>query len=189
MISYLGSLVQFSPAAGRAGRCRQITLCMESTRRVPATLGLPRTGVSVGVCAFPVYTAQAPGCSIWSGPCTECGSSFRVLHKSLDSVVPAFCAFPGLSGSGSQGLGRTLPGCGTPFPSAAPARPAQSGLRKSLERNRGLFAGWEGVASLGLSLPLSPPLCLLPPSGMGRLFSGVSQSLCFANRRQCVRAG
>ena len=46
---------------------------------------------------------------------------------------------------------------------------------------------WEGVASLGLSLPLSPPPCLLPPAGMARLFSGVSQSLCFANRRQCVR--
>ena len=38
---------------------------------------------------------------------------------------------------------------------------------------------WEGVASLGLSLPLSPPPCLLPPAGMGRLFSGVSQSLFF----------
>ena len=32
---------------GRAGRCRQISLCVGSTRRVPATLGLPRTGVSV----------------------------------------------------------------------------------------------------------------------------------------------
>ena len=47
MISYLGSLVQFSPAAGRAGRCRQISLCVGSTPRVPATLGLPGTGVSV----------------------------------------------------------------------------------------------------------------------------------------------
>ena len=47
MISYLGSLVQFSPAAGRAGRCRQISLCVGSTRGVPATLGLPRRGVSV----------------------------------------------------------------------------------------------------------------------------------------------
>ena len=30
---------------------------------------------------------------------------------------------------------------------------------------------WEGVASLGLSLPLSPPPCLLPPAGTGQLFS------------------
>ena len=47
MISYLGSLVQFSPATGKVGRCRQMSLCVGSTRRVPATLGLPRTGVSV----------------------------------------------------------------------------------------------------------------------------------------------
>ena len=73
-----------------------------------------------GVCAFPVYTAQAPGFSIWSGPCIACVSSFQVLHKSADSVVPVFCAFPSLSGSGSQRLGRTLPRCGASFPSAAP---------------------------------------------------------------------
>ena len=53
----------------------------------------------------------------------------------------------------------------------------------------GRFAMWEGVASLGLNLPLSPPPCLLPPVGMGQLFSGVSQSLCFANGWQCVQGG
>ena len=47
MISYLGSLVQFSLAKGRAGRCTQIPLCVESTHHVPATLGLPRSRVSV----------------------------------------------------------------------------------------------------------------------------------------------
>ena len=78
-----------------------------------------------GVCAFPVYTAQAPGCSIWSGPCVECSSSFQVLHKSADWVVPAFCAFPSLSGSGSQRLRCTLPGCGTPFPSAVSSSGSQ----------------------------------------------------------------
>ena len=46
MIS-LGSLVQFSSAMGRAGRCRQISLYLGSTRSVPATLGFPLTGVSV----------------------------------------------------------------------------------------------------------------------------------------------
>ena len=44
---YLGSLIQFSPPTGRVGRCRQVSLCVDSTHRVPATLGLPRTGVSV----------------------------------------------------------------------------------------------------------------------------------------------
>ena len=74
------------------------------------------------------------------------------------------------------------------FSLRGPSAHRWSGLRESLDRNRGLFAGWEGVASLGLSLPLSPPPCLLSPAGMGRLFTGVSQSLCFANRRKCVPA-
>ena len=73
-----------------------------------------------GCLCFPAYTAQAPGCSIWSGPCAECGSSFRVLHKCADSTAPACCVFPGLSGSGSRRPGRPLPGA--PFPSAAPVR-------------------------------------------------------------------
>ena len=117
-----------------------------------------------GVCAFPVCTAQVLGCSIWSGTCVECGSSFRVLHKSVDSVVPAFCAFPGLSGSGSQRLGRTLPGCGVPFPSAAPAR-RRSGLRKSLDRNRGpVCSVGEGGLSGAEFAPFPFPL---PPSSSG----------------------
>ena len=132
-----------------------------------------------GVCAFPVYTAKSPGCSVSSGPCIECGSSFQVLHKSADLVAPAFCAFPGLSGSGSQRLGALSPGAARLFPPRRAAQAARglapspqmrrtfslhspsahrrSGLRKSLDRNWGLFAGWEGVASLGLNLPLAPP--------------------------------
>ena len=47
-----------------------------------------------GICAFPVYTAQAPSCSIWSGPCVECGSSFRVLHKSADLVATCVLCLP-----------------------------------------------------------------------------------------------
>ena len=58
-----------------------------------------------GVCAFPVYTAQAPVCS--AGNClrpalgcmsfpglSHSGSGTRVLHKGADSVGPAFCARP-----------------------------------------------------------------------------------------------
>ena len=47
MISYLGSLVQFNPATGRVGHYIQISLYVDSTPRVPATLGLPHLGVSV----------------------------------------------------------------------------------------------------------------------------------------------
>ena len=112
MISYLRSLVQFSPAAGRAGaagrhRCVWGALAVFRPHWVcPAQ----------GCLCFPVCTAQAPGCSIWSRPCAECGSSFWVLHNSAGSVAPACCAFPGLSGSGSQRLGRTLPGAARLFP-------------------------------------------------------------------------
>ena len=64
--------------------------CVGSTGSVPTTLGFPRSWV----CAFPIYTAQTPGYSIWSGSCVACGSSFQVFHKSADSVGPVFCAFP-----------------------------------------------------------------------------------------------
>ena len=56
------------------------------------------------------------------------------------------------SGLGSQRFAR--PAVSLRGPSE---RRRRSGLRKSLDRNRGLFAGWEGVTSLGLSLPLAPP--------------------------------
>ena len=36
MVSYLGSLVQFGPGAGRAGLCRELSLCVGSLRRVLA---------------------------------------------------------------------------------------------------------------------------------------------------------
>ena len=115
MISSLGSLVRFSPAAGRAGLQTDIAVCGEHCPSSGHTGFAPHRGV----CAFPVCTAQAPGCSIWSGPCIECSSSFRVLHKSADLVALAFCVFPGLSGSGIQaarGLGALSLGAARLFP-------------------------------------------------------------------------
>ena len=95
---------------------------------------------------------------------------------------------PWRAAQAARGL-RTLSRVRCAFSLRGPSARRRWGLRKSSDRNRGLFAVWEGVASLGLSLPLSPSPCLLPPAGMGRLFSGVSQSLCFTNRRRCVWAG
>ena len=130
MISYLGSLVQFSPAAGRAGRCRQMSLCVGCTRRVLA--------------GQPAVLAPSP----------------RVL-----------CAF---SLRGEQlGLARGLalsPRARRAFSLRGPNTRRWSCLRKFLDRNRGLFAGWEGVASLGLSLPLAPP----PASYLQRGWGGSS---------------
>ena len=69
-----------------------------------------------GVCAFPVYTAQALGCSARNclRPALGCmhfpglshsGSGTRVFHKGTDLVGPAVCALPGSSSSGDQELG------------------------------------------------------------------------------------
>ena len=161
-----------------------------------------------GVCAFPVYTAQAPGCSIWSRPCVECSSSFQVLHNSTESVAPACCVFPGLSGSGSQRLARFLPGPARLFPLwraaqvargsgglslgaaclpwgvrqaarglahsprvrhafslCGPCARRRSGLRKSLDRNRGPVCSVRGGGfSEAEFAPFPSPL---PPSSSG----------------------
>ena len=90
-----------------------------------------------GVCAFPVYTAQAPGCSIWSGPCVECGSSFPVLHKSADSVAPAFCVSPASAAQAARGLGALSPDAAHLFP-----------LRRVARAARGLGALSPGAARL-----------------------------------------
>ena len=108
MISYLGSLVQFSPGAGRAGLCRELSLCVGSLRHVLA--GQPEA---------------------WLGAL-------------------------------STGAPRLFP----PRPQCAPP----VGSQKSSDRTRGLFAGREGVASLGLSLPLAPP----PASYLQRGWGGSS---------------
>ena len=118
-------------------------------------------------------------------PCS--GRAARGLALSPGRGAP----FPSTaSGPGSQGLVCTLPQARCAFyPCSERLRPPEawvpfpwvrrafsfhgprvhrrSGLRKSLDRNRGLFAGWEGVASLGLSLPLSPPPASFLQQGWG----------------------
>ena len=98
MVTYLGSLIQWCCGEGGAlqtnipGVCSQ---CPGHTGFAPAH----------GVCAFPVYTAQAPGCSAcnclrWAlgyvdfPGLSRSGSGSQVLHKGTDSVGPAFCALP-----------------------------------------------------------------------------------------------
>ena len=101
MVAYLGSLVQLCCGEGGTlqtnitgvwGECSQ---CLGHTGFAPAH----------GMCVFPVYTAQAPGCSAGelskAGPglcalpgLSHSGSGSWVLHKGTDSVGPAFCALP-----------------------------------------------------------------------------------------------
>ena len=138
------------------------------------------------------YTAQAPGCSIGSGPWVVCSSSFWVLHKSADSVGPAFCAFPAQAAQAARSLtGALSPGAVRLLPSAVPASVStcsswvplvsvlgswslavtlpvdvnHQNLRKSVVRN------WESVRSLvgdaasgGEFAPFPSPL---PPASGG----------------------
>ena len=53
------------------------------------------------------------------------------------------------------------------FSLRGPSARRLSGLRKSSDRTRGLFAGWEGAASLGLSFPLAPPAASYLQRGWG----------------------
>ena len=75
-------------------------------------------------------------------------------------------ASPASAVQAARGSGEHSPWVLRAFSLHGPSARHRSGLRKSLDRNRGLFAGWEGVASLGLSLPLALPRCLLPSAGM-----------------------
>ena len=108
MISYLGSLVQFSPAAGRAGHCRQMSLCVGSTHRVLAR--------QPEVLAASLRLRRA-----FSPPrgAAQAARGSGALSPGRGASFPSAA-----SGPGSQRLARTLPGCGAPFPSVAPARAA-----------------------------------------------------------------
>ena len=92
----------FSHAVGSEEGCKQISLaCVGSARCVSATWVCPHSWL----CASPVYTAQALGCSARNCPrpalgcmhlpgLSHSGSDTRVVLKGTDSVGPAFCALP-----------------------------------------------------------------------------------------------
>ena len=195
MISYLGSLVQFSPATGRRGaadrdRCVWGALTVFRPHWVCPVQGclcFPRLHCSGSRL---LYMERALRCLRFqfSGPPQKRGFGCACVLCLPQPERPRRLFPPRRAARAARGFAPS-PRASRAFSLRGPSAHRRSGLRKSLDRNWGLLAGWEGVASLGLSLPLSPPRCLLPPAGMGRLFSGVSQSLCFANCRRCVRAG
>ena len=158
-----------------------------------------------------------PGSQKFWRPLPGCGAPFPLAAGSpgcqrFERPLPGFCA-PFLSaatGSGSQKFWRPLPGCGVPFPStlscsgsqrfgalsrgAAPfpsAAPARTAGRSQevFRQEPGPVCRVGGGGFSGAEFAPFPSPFLLPPAGMGRLFSGVSQSLCFANCRRCVPAG
>ena len=101
VVTFLDSLVQSCCGEGGTlqtnitGVCGECSQCFVHTEFAPTH----------GVCAFPVYTAQALGCSagnsltqalgcVHSPGLSHTGSGSRVLHKGADLVGPAFCALP-----------------------------------------------------------------------------------------------
>ena len=106
MIAYLGSLVQFSPAAGRAGRRRQMSLCVGSTRRVPATLGLPRTGVSV---LSPSTLLRLPAALYGAGPVLSAVPVFGSSTKARILLRLRFVSSPASAVQAARGLGALSP--------------------------------------------------------------------------------
>ena len=176
MISYLGSLVQFSPATGRAGHCRQISLCVDSTHHVLATLGLPCIGVSVlspstllrllaalyvagpALSAVPVFGSSTKAW-IWLSLPVLSSPPQRPRQPEARSHFPrAWRAFS-LCGEWPRQLEACAhsPRVRRALSLRGPSARRWWGLRKSLDRNRGPVCGWERVASLGLSLPFSLP--------------------------------
>ena len=128
MISYLGSLVQFSPATGRMGRCRQTSLCVGNTHGVPATLGLPRSGVSM---LSPSTLLRLLAALYGAGPALRVVPVFRYstkvqTHLGLRFVPsPARAAQAARSSMGALSLGavRLLPSAAQPqFPPALVGR-------------------------------------------------------------------
>ena len=70
-----------------------------------------------------------------------------------------------------------------------PQRAPPFGSQEVFRQEQGPICQVRGGGFSGAEFAPFPSPCLLPPAGMGRLFSGVSQSLCFENRRRCVPAG
>ena len=101
VVTYLGSLVQSCCEEGGTLQTNITGMCGECLQ----CLGHFGFAPTHGMCAFPVYTAQALGCS--AGNClmqalccmhspglSRSGSGSRVLHKGADLVGPVFCACP-----------------------------------------------------------------------------------------------
>ena len=121
---------------GAAGRCR----CVWGALTVFWPSSLPFWGPLPG-CGMPFPSAA-------SGPGSQ---RFGTLSPGVVRLFP-----PQRAAQAARGLAPS-PRARRAFSLRGPSARCWSGLRKSLDRNRGLFAEWEGVASLGLSFLLSPP--------------------------------
>ena len=100
-----------------------------------------RRSAGRGWLCFPLYAAQAPGCSIWSVPGAARGSSHGVFQKSADSAAPAFCAFPVRAAQAARSLTGAL-------------SPVRSAFCPPWSQPQFLPAGWmRAPLSLAATLP------------------------------------
>ena len=76
MVTYLGSIVQLSCGEGETLQ-RNITGVWGECSQCLGHIGFATT---LGMCALPVYTAQAPGCS--AGELSKVGPGLRALPRS-----------------------------------------------------------------------------------------------------------
>ena len=101
MDNFLGSLVQSCCGEGGTLQTNITGICGECSRSLSHTGFAP----AHSVCAFPIYTAQALGCSArhCRSPALGCmhfpglshsGSGTWVVLRGTDLVGPAFCALP-----------------------------------------------------------------------------------------------
>ena len=101
MENFLGTLVQLCFEEGGTLQTNITGMCGECSQCLRHIVFDP----THGMCAFPVYTAQALGCSVrnclrWAlssmhfPGLSRSDSGTQVLLKGADSVRPAFCALP-----------------------------------------------------------------------------------------------
>ena len=171
-------------------------------RRTPIRVA-GSVALRVGGRCFPVCAAQAPGRSVWSGPCAARFQAPGVPQKRGLGCVSVLC-IPRPSGSGRQELDARSPWCRAFRPRRLSARalclPATLPRMSTIQNlRRSLIGDWRpvcsavGLRSSGRACPFPSPL---PPASGGagpsaacELFSGPARSLCSANGRQCVPAG
>ena len=140
MISYLGSLVQFSPAAGRAGRCRQtVCVCVEHS---PCSGQATRSfgGFSPGAACLcprgerlgqPEVCARSPRAWRSFSLLRECPGRPEAWGPLQECAAPFLSA---VSGPGSQRLGAFSPGAVRLFPPRRAAREARGLVPSPLAR-------------------------------------------------------
>ena len=100
VVSCLGSIVQSCCGEGGALQTNVFSLCGEHSQCSGHTGFAPAHGCVLSPSTLLRLLAALYG----AGPCVACSSSFGVLHKSADSVGPAFCAFPARAAQSARRL-------------------------------------------------------------------------------------